>query len=462
MFKKILILFFCCSFITPGIAQLTYSVNATVNGCKAEKIYLSKIYGKQVIKTDSSVIGNDCRFSFILPEYIGVVRLSANDSNFIDVIINHENVCITFPSVQFNTDVDFSSSPENIIYYQFLKQVKVIEDSADILIKLGQKLYDENPSANASKLNDIMKNINRLKTKRNEIALTAIDKNKDMYASKLIKAYIVPDYSAYKKNKDAAVYPSEAAFLKEHYFDYTDFSDSTLLNSDIFYKKCGEYFDYFASPPSVDSYNKCIDFILVRAQSNKKVYEYIINTLLSSFEHTQWEDVMLHIAEKYNETSTCSDAELSKELNKTSAIINSLKKGHKAYSIVANDLSGKNYILDSLKSKYILVMFWASWCDFCEDAMPELKAIYNKYNTKGLEIFAVSCDSVNAEWQKASAKYGITWINTCDLKGFKSENIKNYYVWQTPAFYLLDKDKKIISKPITVSKLKEDLGKLEW
>ena len=307
-----------------------------------------------------------------------------------------------------------------------------------------------------------MKQIDELRKRKNNICFKISDENKNLYASKLIKSAIVPDYAEYMKKKDAALYPNEAAFLKEHFFDYTDFSDSTLLNSDVFFKKCGDYIGYFADPPSTVAYNDCVDFILARAQANKNVYTYVVNTLVSTFEHSGWEDVYLHIVEKYNETSTCSDNTLAKELNNTSSIIKSLKTGNKAAEIIAAGLNGKTQNLDSLNSKYTLVMFWASWCEYCEDAMPELKKIYETYKPKGFEIFAVSCDSISEAWQTASKKYDVPWINTCDLKGFKSNAIIYYHIWQTPVFFLLDRDKKIIAKPLNPASILTQLKVLDF
>jgi thiol-disulfide isomerase/thioredoxin len=460
--KKIFALGFASFYTLCCFARTTYSVGGTVNGCKQNKIFLSWINGKQIKKADSTLLDNNCSFSFMMPAYTGVLRISMTDSDYADIIFNNENIQINFASSQLSSGAEIIKSEENKIYFDFLSQTNSIEDSANALISLGQQLYDADPSGNVATLKKLMKQIDELRKRKNNICFKISDENKNLYASKLIKAAIVPDFAEYKKNKDAASYPNEAAFLKEHFFDYTDFSDSTLLNSDVFFKKCGDYIGYFADPPSTLAYNDCIDFILVRAQSNKNVYTYVVNTMVSTFEHSGWEDVYLHIVEKYNEASTCSDNTLAKELNSTSSIIKLLKEGNKAPSIKIPDLSGKMQILDSLNSKYTLVLFWASWCEFCEDAMPELKKIYEAYQSKGFEIFAVSCDSIKEEWQAASKKYDIKWLNTCDLKGFKSEAIINYHVWQTPTFFLLDKDKKIIAKPLNTAALKKELEGLEF
>lgn len=451
-----MLLAFCCS------AQTIYSVSGTIKGCKQNKIYISEIRGKQLNKTDSVTLDGSCTFSFPKNDYTGVLRISFNDSVYTDVIFNNENVKLSFLSDNLGMNVEIIQSEENNVYFDFLAKTIAIEDSADALISLGQQLYDADPYSNAATLKKIMKQIDELRKRKNNICFELSNNNSKLYAAKLIKAAVVPDYTEYMKQKDAAPYPNEAAFLKEHFFDSIDFSDSTLLNSDVFFEKCGDYLRYFADPPSTETYNDCIDFILVRAMEDRNVYTYIVNTLVSTFEHTVWEDVYLHIVDKYNENYTCSENGLAQDLNKTSSILKSLKTGSKAPDITAPDLNGKKQILDSLQSKITLVMFWASWCEFCEDAMPELKSIYKTYQHKGLEIFAVSCDSIQTEWEAASNKHEIPWLNTCDLKGFKSNAIINYHIWQTPTFILLDDSKTIISKPLNTNAVKSKLEEINW
>jgi len=61
----------------------------------------------------------------------------------------------------------------------------------------------------------------------------------------------------------------------------------------------------------------------------------------------------------------------------------------------ATDLKqGRVFRLSEHKGKVIIVNFWASWCTPCQAEMPSIEAYYRKHQAKGLQVIAISIDSV--------------------------------------------------------------------
>ncbi len=113
--------------------------------------------------------------------------------------------------------------------------------------------------------------------------------------------------------------------------------------------------------------------------------------------------------------------------------------------------------LSSLKGKYVLVDFWASWCGPCRNENPKVVAAYNKYNSKGFEVLSVSVDEDEAKWLEAVKTDGLIWTNVRDVN---KEVGKQYAIRNIPTTLLLDKEGKIIGKNLRGAELEEKLAEL--
>ena len=98
---------------------------------------------------------------------------------------------------------------------------------------------------------------------------------------------------------------------------------------------------------------------------------------------------------------------------------------------------GSNLALSSLRGKYVLIDFWASWCGPCRKENPNNVAMYNKYKDKGFEIYGVSLDQDPLRWKKAIEADGLTWKHVSDLKGWSSSAGQTYNIRSIPATVLI-------------------------
>lgn len=121
--------------------------------------------------------------------------------------------------------------------------------------------------------------------------------------------------------------------------------------------------------------------------------------------------------------------------------------------------TGKVFKLHSLKRRFVLIQFWASWCYPCRAENPELVALYSKYKSKGFDIVGISLDDNNAAWMKALKEDQLPWINVSDLLGFKNTVAQKFKVYQIPFNILIDSSYSIIATSLWPSQIKEILSR---
>ncbi|MES2134470.1 MAG: TlpA disulfide reductase family protein, partial [Bacteroidota bacterium] len=137
-----------------------------------------------------------------------------------------------------------------------------------------------------------------------------------------------------------------------------------------------------------------------------------------------------------------------------------IKIGNDAPEIMLPMPNDKELALSSLKGKVVLIDFWASWCGPCRKEMPNVKRIYEKYKSKGFEIYGVSLDKDRDAWLEAISKDNQTWPQVSDLKFWQSEAAQTYAVQSIPFTVLVSKEGKILATGLRGAELETKLAEI--
>ena len=134
------------------------------------------------------------------------------------------------------------------------------------------------------------------------------------------------------------------------------------------------------------------------------------------------------------------------------------KEGTKVPEFTVTDNNGKSVTLAELcqGKKYILIDFWASWCNPCRKEIPNLKKLYKEYADKGFQIISISIDKKKADWEKALKEENLEWPNFLD----NGDVAIAYKVKMIPTMYLIDTNGVMVGEDLRGEALAEKIGQL--
>ena len=121
----------------------------------------------------------------------------------------------------------------------------------------------------------------------------------------------------------------------------------------------------------------------------------------------------------------------------------------------------KTLNLSSLKGKYVLVDFWASWCGPCRRENPNVVKLYKKYRKKNFTVYSVSLDEDGTKWKQAIKMDNLIWPNhVSDLKGWQSSVVPMFNIQGIPYTVLVNPEGKIIGINLRGQELENKLEEI--
>ena len=260
-------------------------------------------------------------------------------------------------------------------------------------------------------------------------------------------------------------------FYKSHYWDGVTFMDDRVIRTPFFMPKLKNYYEQVLSQ-NPDTLIKDLDYKLLLARSNNEMYKFLLNWFTDQYISPKYmgqDAVFVHLYQKYH--SQGMSKWLSKYqdsiITRRAFMLMSNLVGEKAANLEMVDTAGKPKNLYDVNADFTVVVFWDPNCGHCKEEIPRIDSFYRAFwKAKNVKIYAVLNDGENLKpaWLDFIREKKLTeWANVYQTKAMADLEVTQqrpsfkqlYDVYVTPTIYLLDKNKQIAAKKLSIEQLND-------
>lgn len=430
--------------------------------------YLIYYYGKNLNVEDSAAVNDRgvavfSKKSALTPGVYSVV-LPGKRVLFDFLVDGSQKIDITIPdTANLLEKTIVQGSKENDLFAEYQKEAAAM----GALMQKESEAY-KNATTEAEK-NLHQENYGKYNRDLNNYRRKIMEEYPESMLTTLLKAMKEPEV-LHKQPRSRQDSLENYEHYKKHYWDGITFMDARIIRTPFFLPKLEKYFREVISP-NPDSTIKEVEHLLLLSRSEPEMFKFLLNWFTDEYINPKYmgqDKVFVHLFEKYHSkgVSDWLNEKQQTAISNRAYMVMSNLIGEKAANLEMTSTKETPVSLYGTEANYTVVVFWDPTCGHCRTEMPQIDSLYkNKWKNEGVKIFAVLTDhDQKAKWQDFIKEHQLdNWINVyeSDAQQKAVENSKKpsfrqlYDVIQTPTIYLLDKDKRIIAKKLSLEQMDE-------
>lgn len=438
------------------------SIKVRVAPLKNTVVYLGSYYGKSRILVDSVKLNEQSEGVFQRKEkYPGGIYFLVSPEKYIlqEFLMDQQQRFSLLGDTIKKEEFQILGSEDNTLFLQYTKE------SGALALQLQQIDVAFQQAKTEEEKNRLRSDYKKFDDQLKQLRFSFVQKNPTSNLSAFLNAMKRPEVPPIPiiNGKADSLYPYR--YVKEHFWDDVLFNDERLLRTPFFEPKIDEYFSQYVSPDA-DSIIPEIKFMLLSAKGTKELYPYLLMKFTNKYiqpEYMGQDKVFVYLFEQFY-------------LKGDTTILNTASKKtvfERGYSLIANQIGlpapqlqlakkeGGRFVLDDVRASFTFISFWDPNCGHCKETVPRVDSIYNaSWKNFGVTLVGVNTDeAAMAEWNSFIKDKSLTnWVHVYQPKQEKEADFKQgipnyrqlYDIRSTPTFYLLDKDKRIIAKQLSL------------
>ncbi len=454
----------------PTVNSLGHRIQISLKPYQNTKIYIGTNYGNSRVLADSAILNDKSEGVFasskkltpgiyfvVSPKYAILFDFLVDENQKFKIIADTNNL----------SDVSIIGSNDNTIFKNYSKSMN------DIGAQLGdiEKAYKS--ANNATDSIALTNKYNDKKKEMNEKRLAIMKGQPNSMTAYFLNVMQRPDAPAIPivNGKADSTYPFY--YVKNHFWDNVVFNDNRLVRTPFFEAKLDEYFKNYVSRDP-DSIIEEVQYMLTVAKTGNEIYPFLLFKFTNKYitpEFMGQDKVFLHIYQNFfakGDTVLLNEAS-KKSITERAYSMMANQLGLAAPPLVINDIDDKKISLYDIASPYTFVAFWDPTCSHCKVEIPRVdsfyKAIWSKLNVKVLSV-NINFKELTA-WKNFIKENKLEgWMHAYQTEADLNKEIQQgkpttirqlYDVFKTPTFYLLDANKKIIAKNLSIEQFNDFL-----
>lgn len=445
-------------------------INVELKPFKNQWVYLACYYGGIKSLTDSAFLNEEGKTAFIkkdpLPQGVYILA-SPTKAILFELMMGEDQIFSVYAdTLNIDASLRITGSADNDLFVAYSNFLGPRVRSAD---SIQQKMKDASPAQKATYTSQLQAYNKEIINYRGRVMAEHPQSMLALLFQTLKSVEYPPALATPKTRKDTI---AQYRYGKEHYWDGIDFMDGRLVRTPVFENKLSDYLENWISPDA-DSVIFEFNWMIALGRNDDEMYKYLVGYFVDHYMYPKimgQDKVFLHVYEQYLSGDTPKANWLNerqmKIIKDRAYMLMANQLGTKAYDIELPDSAGKMKSMYQLQAKYTVVAFWDVHCGKCREEMPRMDTIYNtKWKQRGVKIYAVMVnESSLADWPAYIKQHGPTWVHvhqpaamrTAEEKAGKPNFRQLYDMRSTPTLFLLDAEKRIIAKNVSLN----DLDKL--